>query len=95
MAPQPLYTPTNLDSPAYHLRYAWTGWTSGGEFPGLPADDFWETLDSLWETDGIRRLQTHWTRQRIQFTCSVQPAIVPTRFTGRIKGRLQHALRIA
>ena len=95
MTPTPLYTPRNIDSPAYHLRYAWTGWPSNGAFPQQPSEEFFTSLESHWEADGIRRLETNWTPQQIQFTCSVKPAVSPIFFVSRIKGRLQHSLRLA
>lgn len=91
----PTYTPQNMDSPAFHLRYAWTGWPSGGNFPEQPKDDFFNRLESYWESDGIRRLEMNWTAQQIQITCSVKPTVCPIFFVSRIKGRLQHALRHA
>jgi len=93
MAPTPLYTPRNIDSPAYHLRYTWTGWPSYGVFPKQPPEEFFTSLESQWEADGIRRLETNWTPQHIQFAFSVKPTVCPILFVGRIKGRLQHALR--
>ena len=93
--PTPLYLPQNIDAPAYHLRYAWTGWPSDESFPKQPCQELFTTLEQLWETDGIRVLEYNWSAEQIQFTCSVKPTVSPTFFTGRIKGRLQHALRVA
>lgn len=45
--------------------------------------------------DGIRLLEKHWHRDRLQVTCSVRPTMAPTLFTARVKARLQYALRIA
>jgi hypothetical protein len=95
MTPTPLYLPQNVDAPAYHLRYAWIGWPSDALFPKQPSKEFFTTLESLWETDGIRVLESNWSAEQIQFTCSVKPAVSPTFFTARMKGRLQHALRVA
>ena len=95
MTPTPLYNPRNIDSPAYHLRYSWTGWPSVGTFPDQPFEDFFDALMPLWEADGIRCLETNWTSQQIQFTCSVKPSVSPIYFVARVKGRLQHALRQA
>ncbi len=93
--PTPLYLPQNIDSPAYHLRYAWIGWPSDGPFPKQPSQEFFTKLGPLWETDGIRALEFNWSTDQIQFTCSVKPMVSPTFFTARTKGRLQHALRAA
>src|SRR5262245_15250557 len=93
MAPAPIYTPDNVKRPAYHLRYTWSGWPSGGTFPASPAEPFWNLLDAAWETDGLRRLEQRWTSELIQFTFSVKPQVATVFFAARVKGRLQHALR--
>lgn len=93
MHSEPIYTPENVRAPAYHLRYTWSGWPSEGAFPPAPADHFWTDVDAAWESDGIRRLITNWTPTLIQFTFSVRPTVSPVFFAGRVKGRLQHALR--
>jgi REP element-mobilizing transposase RayT len=95
MKPQPIYTAENVRAPASHLRYAWSGWPSSASFPNLPADAFWKPLDESWEKDGLRRLALKWTPAMIQFTFSVTPKVTPVFFAGRVKGRLQHALRRA
>ena len=95
MKPSPVYSADAITNPAYHLRYTWTGWPSGCEFPRQPDSEFFLTLDSFLETDGIRRLETNWSPNQIQLTCSVKPTVSPVLFTARIKGRLQHALRQA
>lgn len=90
----PLYKPDNIERPAFHLRYTWTGWpTVGTDFPPQPSKDFFATLTEQWETDGIRYLESSWKPHQIQLTCSVKPTVSPIFFTSRIKGRLQHALR--
>ena len=95
MPPTPIYIHENL-TPAYHLRYAWTGWpTSGTEFPVRPESSFFEPLDDAWHTDHLRRIATHWQRDKIQFTFSSIPTVSPIHFVARVKGRLQHALRLA
>jgi len=88
-----LYNSGNVPSPAYHLRYTWTGWPSVGSFPAEPTESFFEALAEAWEEDGIRYLERQWCDQSIQFTCSVIPTVSPTLFTSRVKGRLDHALR--
>ncbi len=95
MSPTPLYTPENIDSPAYQLRFSWTGWPSTGTFPPEPDKVFFDKLKKGWETDGIRYLEKKWCADKVQFTCSVKPTVSPTVFTGRVKGRLEHALRKA
>ncbi|MEZ6089568.1 MAG: transposase [Pirellulaceae bacterium] len=94
MRPSPLYKPEGIDHPAFHLRYAWTGWPHSGEaFPPKPDEGFFSELAERYEVDGIRLLESNWRTDRIQFTCSVKPQVTPILFTSRLKGRLQHALR--
>jgi REP element-mobilizing transposase RayT len=95
MTPLPTYTPQTIDSPAYHLRFTWTGWTSKGSFPAEPSKKFFQELQTLWESDGIRYLSSKWTKQQIQITVSVKPTVSPVFLASRVKGRLQHALRAA
>jgi REP element-mobilizing transposase RayT len=95
MTPQPLYTAENLRNPAFHLRYTWSGWPSSDSFPGQPGGEALEELDSLWKKDGMRRLETNWQPNLIQFTFSVTPQVSPVLFAARVKGRLQHALHAA
>jgi len=93
--PQPIYTADNIRPPAYRLYYTWTGWPSAEGFPERPVESFFKALDACWADDGIRRLETDWRSNEIQLVSSVTPAVSPAFFTGRIKGRLQHALREA
>jgi REP element-mobilizing transposase RayT len=93
VTPVLFYHSGNVPSPAYHLRYTWTGWPSVGSFPAEPVESFFKALAEAWETDGIRYMERQWCDQHIQFTCSVKPTVSPTLFTSRVKGRLDHALR--
>lgn len=92
-APIPIYTPANCSRPAYHLRYAWTGWPSAAFPPRPQSQQFWKALDAAWESDGLRRLEGTWKPNAIQFTFSAKPRVPPVAFVARVKGRLQHALR--
>ena len=92
MTLQPIDSADAVSSPAFHLRYTWSGWPSQTTFPDAPSDAFFQRLDVLWENDGMRRLATRWSAERIQFTFSVKPQVSPVFFTSRVKGRLQHAL---
>jgi REP element-mobilizing transposase RayT len=92
MPPQPIYTPVNVNDPAYHLRYTWSGWPSSEPFPDLP-DNLLGSLETPWEADGLRLLEHRWLPRVLQFTFSVKPSVAPTFFTARVKGRLQYALR--
>jgi REP element-mobilizing transposase RayT len=95
MLPKPIYRSEQLDPPAYHLRYTWTGWPSKGLLPLELDKDLTTELYQLWESDGLRRLESNWTPSQIQFTFSVKPTVSPLFFVARVKGRLQHAFRSA
>lgn len=94
--PQPLYSGRNI-TPAYQLRYSWSGWPSskGEPFSASPPSGLLSSLMPLWETDGLRLLEHQWSGHRIQLTLSAKPDISPVDVAARIKGRLQHALRTA
>lgn len=95
MTPQPLYAPATLTGTAYHLRYTWSGWPSSGTFPASISEHVFRGLDEAWEGDGLRRLEQEWRPDMIQFTFSVKPSVSPVFFAARVKGRLEHALRLA
>jgi REP element-mobilizing transposase RayT len=91
--PTPLYDPHHACA-AYHLRYSWSGWPSGGAFSSTPS----ELLPSIapsWEADGMRLLEFRWTGQIIQLLFSATPLVSPDHIAHRAKGRLSHALRSA
>lgn len=88
----PIYTPANTSSPAYHLRYTWTGWPSSGRLPEF-SQDLLDGFASALQADCIRPLENSWSPDQVQFTCSVMPQVAPTLFAARMKGRLQHLLR--
>lgn len=89
--PRALYDPTSA-SPAYHLRYTWTGWPSGKPFTSQPNSVLDET-SSLWEQDGLRLLEHRWTEDKVQLAFSVKPNVSPLFLATRAKGRLDHAVR--
>jgi len=91
---QPLYISHNL-RPAYQLRYGWTGWPSQGSFPSKPPPHFLEELAEHWEKDSLRLLEHVWDSRQISLTFSATPAISPILLAARVKGRLQHAFRLA
>lgn len=90
---KPIYTPQNMRDPAYQIRYTWSAWPSQGHFPREPDPPFLDELESLWETDGIRKLEYRWQPNLIQFTFSARPQVSPEFLAARAKGRLEHALR--
>ncbi len=88
---EPLYRSENL-RPAYQLRYSWTGWLKS-VWKNMPDASILKTIDSLWEQDGLRRLEQHWTNDHFQITFSATPEVSPVRLATRAKGRLQYSLR--
>jgi REP element-mobilizing transposase RayT len=88
---QPPYSGVNVE-PAYQLRYTWCSWPSTGALPSLSTGG-WESLIALWETDGLRVLETSQTTDRLLVTFSVRPDVSPVFLATRAKGRLQHAYR--
>jgi hypothetical protein len=89
---QPYYTPGAVE-PSYKLRFGWAGWpASGTRFP----DEMERNLPDPahdWEDDGLRLLESKVFPGQVLMTFSVKPSVAPTFFTGRVKGRLQHATR--
>lgn len=77
----------------HRLHYTWTGWPTAGTCFGAVPD--LTQLDVLWQAEGLQRIAVNWSNEKAQFTFSVTPAVAPIFFTGRVKGRLQHALREA
>jgi REP element-mobilizing transposase RayT len=95
MPPEPIYTSKNVPTPAYQLRFSWACWPSGrAVFPPW-IDVLFEELAVKWDTDGIRRLESDLSLERIQMTVSVKPHVSPVVLAARLKGRLDHALRQA
>jgi len=93
--PTPLYTHQDI-RPAFHLRYTWTGWpTAGTLFPPQPDEAFFQEVDNAWHADSRKRISTQWSADEIQLAFSTIPTGAPTYFVARVKGRLQHALRLA
>lgn len=81
-------------TPAYHLRYAWTGWPSNRRFQHTPIT-LLDDLRPLWESDGLRLLEPSWTDEKIQLLFSAKPHVSPEFLASRVKGRLDHAIRAA
>jgi REP element-mobilizing transposase RayT len=87
----PYYEPGRV-VPCYKLRYGWVGWpTNGTQFPRQMEQQL-ATPAEAWEADGLRLLESRFFPERVLMTFSVKPAVAPAFFTGRVKGRLQHAL---
>ena len=91
--PQPLYDINNAN-PAYHLRYSWTGWPTGGHFATCPSE-LLDTLVEGFQKDGLRLLEHRWMPELVQLMLSATPSVSPTILAQRVKGRLDHALRQA
>ena len=90
MQPVPIYR-FDDDKTAYHLRYTWTGWPSGGEVPEVDV----EAIKPQWEADGLRLLEWRRSLREIQLAFSARTHVSPVLFAARAKGRLQHAIRTA
>ena len=91
----PIYHIEQLKT-AFHLRYLWTGWpTAGTTFPSQPDETFLREIDHARKTDNLNRISMRWQTDEIQLAFSTTPTVSPTHFVGRVKGRLQHALRLA
>lgn len=90
----PIYTSENLHGRAYHLRYGWCGWPASA--PLSPPDcDLRQRLDCAWQTDGLHRLEEQWSADLVQLTFGATPQVSPVTLAARVKGRLEHALRLS
>jgi REP element-mobilizing transposase RayT len=90
MQPIPFYRFAD-EKTAYHLRYTWTGWPSGGEIPEIDM----EAIKPQWESDGLRLLESRSSPREIQLAYSARTHVSPVLLAARAKGRLQHANRTA
>lgn len=61
MVVAPLYS-AKVGEPAYRLRYTWTGWPSSGDLPGVDLEE----IKPLWESDGLRLLESRRTPRDVQ-----------------------------
>lgn len=86
------YYQRNTTTPAYSLRWSWTGWPSQCAFPKL-SDQDWNSLTKAWEQDGIRLLERKCASEFWQATVSTKPHVVPSFIVARLKGRIDHLLR--
>lgn len=91
--PPPPHNPEDV-SPAYQLRYTWTGWPTYDEtLPPEPTKSFFVQYANALEGDGIRLLERRWSATHVQLTASVTPDVTPIYFAQRIRGRLDYACR--
>lgn len=79
----------------HHLACGWTGWPSAGTFPPEPPPAFFAALRQAWRTDGLELETCVWMPAEIQMAFRTGPDVSPELFAGRVKGRLQYALRQA
>ena len=94
MTPQPFCLPGAI-TPCYKLRYGWTGWpTVGSRFP-IEMERLLSAPRDAWERDDMRLLEYKFSTECVLMTFSIKPSVSPVVFTGRVKGRLQHALSTA
>ena len=79
----------------HHLFYSWAGWPATDAFPPEPPAGFFDSLTTAWRIDGLDLQARAWTAEQIQLTFQTAPQVSPVFLAGRIKGRLQHAMRQA
>jgi REP element-mobilizing transposase RayT len=79
-------------TPAFSLRWSWTGWPSQGSMPTLNELE-WLELTQTWEKDGIRVLERKCTRDQWQATVSTRPDLTPVFIVNRMKGRIDYFFR--
>lgn len=77
------------------LFLSWTGWPAEGIFPVRPSAPFFDALRAAWAGDGLELQHSDWRPAEIQMAFQTGPDVSPELFAGRVKGRLQHALRQA
>ncbi len=77
------------------LFLSWTGWPGEAGFPSRPPMPFFDALRQAWAQDGLELQHCDWRSAEIQMAFQTGPDVSPERFAGRVKGRLQHALRKA
>jgi REP element-mobilizing transposase RayT len=90
---EPLYKPGV--APCAILRYAWTGWPALRTTFPAEMESLLSSPSEAWEDDGLRLLERRFAPAEVQMTFSVKPQVAPIFFSGRTKGRLDHALRRA
>ena len=49
MKQQSVYSPKDVQSPAYHLRYTGCGWPSSSTFPNVPSKDLF-SQKPIWQS---------------------------------------------
>jgi REP element-mobilizing transposase RayT len=86
------YTLHNLES-VHDIHYSWTGWPlRGSKFPDEPSGLVVVLAEAL-QADGLS-LESHtWSAGAIQLTVRAHPDQAPIWVSGRLKGRLDYALR--
>jgi len=92
MTPTPLYAAEDA-RPAYELRYGWTGWLGASGLAPESLDAATSAAAGGWEADGLRLLERQLSGDMVQLVLSARPHVDPVLLAGRVKGRLQHALR--
>jgi REP element-mobilizing transposase RayT len=88
------YTGENVCIP-HKLRLDWTGWLSDGASYPSPTAEAIRTTAAAWIADGLHLDTFRIAGDLAQILFSCAPGMSPTLFAGRVKGRLQHALRTA
>ena len=86
--PIPTYDPRTADT-AFQLRYSWSGWPSESVFATQPVELI-EQTKPLWESDGLRVLESRWTTELAQILFSARP---PGRQSGHCRCASQGTAR--
>jgi REP element-mobilizing transposase RayT len=80
---------------AHKLMLDWNGWVSEGtSYPSATNEIIGQTA-SAWIADGFKLNESRVHDNTAQLLFSVTPDVSPVLFSTRVKGRLQHAMRLA
>ncbi len=91
---EPIYTPDNV-RPVHNLRFDWTGWLAPDVIAPGPVRDAVRTCADAWREEGFELDVFRVDGPLIQVLCNPLPTVSPVFLSGRVKGRIQHALRQA
>lgn len=92
--PRPMYTPES-SRPTHSLNYDWTGWLSNeAPYPSTTQSAI-KVCQVLWQNEQLILTETQLTRTSLQLCFTAPPQMSLVKFTSRVKGRLQNALRQA
>lgn len=88
-----MHDPVRAIPLVHRIFLTWHGWPAEETlFPDQPP---LASAIEGWRSDGFRFHNIRWTPNLVQIGFEVDPWITPVRFSQRVKGRLDHALRQA